>query len=311
MLKKISENVERITKSSSIRHLCIFVVLMVVIVFFYVITRKEILKDIIIMEDDYSWVYQVDSIDTEEKTVYVSGWAFELLVDAQRGNCEIILQDVDSQELYFGKMEYHERNDVNAYFACEYDYNKSGFRATFQDIYVDNAVYEVLLRPTGARNTFSTGIYYANGEMMFVNPADYIPLKCEGAELAEVVQNGVLRVYEKEQGMYVYQYKGELYWIAEDSYGFVNGDAFIQYQLYTTQPENLPEERINNGWSWDNLGFVFSTKELNENVYGKYRVAKSVIPTNYSVTRIWTGNYSDNLSWRYDFRPWYELGGMQ
>ncbi len=294
-------------EKTSIKHICWFLISMIIIVMAYVFARKEILKKIIVVDDDFLWVYQVDSISTEKGNVHVSGWAFEIADDAQSGNCEIILRDTETQKLYFGKMEYHERSDVDAYFSCEYDYNNSGFSAMFRNIYSDSTVYEVLLRPEGDRNAFSTGIYYANGEMMFVHPDEYTPLELEGTELAEVVQNGVLRVYEKEQGMYVYQYKGELYWIAEESYGFVNGDAFIQYQLYTTQMENLPEERRKNGWNWDNLGFVFSTKELNESAYGNYRVAKTVIPTDYSVTWIWTGNYSDNLNWRCDFRPWFEF----
>lgn len=54
--------------------------------------------------------------------------------------------------------------------------------------------------------------------------------------------------------------------------------AYIQYQLWTTQPENLPEKRRAHNHRWDNIGGRFEKYEI-EGDFGAYRVMKREIPT--------------------------------
>ena len=68
---------------------------------------------------------------------------------------------------------------------------------------------------------------------------------------------------------------------------------------------SLPKDRIENNWLWSNLGFRFKWNELVDWNTGIYRVAKATLPTEYSITKIWTGNYKDGWIWKSDFRPWY------
>lgn len=140
---------------------------------------------------------------------------------------------------------------------------------------------------------------------MYANPSEYQALEVEGTDLEEIVNQGVLRVYRPDYGMYVYQYKNTLYWIAEPDYGFVDSDTYVQYQLNTTQIERLPKIRLENEWYWDNIGFWFSEYEMKEMNTGKYRVAKKEIPREYSIRGIWTGNNIDGWIWREDFLPYY------
>ena len=84
--------------------------------------------------------------------------------------------------------------------------------------------------------------------------------------------------------------------------------AYIQYQLWTTQPENLPEKRRAHNHRWDNIGGRFEKYEI-EGDFGAYRVMKREIPTDYSVTSIMTG-YRKNGKWVWKnyFRPYYVFG---
>lgn len=258
---------------------------------------------------DLSWVFQLDNIVVSENKMIFDGWAFQVGDDAVEGEFEIILCDVETEKMYFLKTEYETRDDVNEYFMCEYDYSQSGFKSEISTYKIDfeKGSYEVLLRPLEERKAYRTGVFCVGGEMTFANPEIYVPLSVEGTDLEKIVNEGVLRVYRPDYGMYVYQYEGDLYWIAEKDYGFVEGNTYIQYQMHTTQVDKLPVERLENNWLWSNIGFYFKDKELFDWNTGQYRVAKSALPTEYSITYIFTGNYIDGWIWRTDFRPWYEF----
>lgn len=262
-----------------------------------------------IEKDDFSWVYQVDTAETKNGDFILQGFAFELDVDAVEGKFEIVLQDIESGKRYFPKMEYMDRTDVNEYFLCEYDYLQSGFVAIIKEkklaLYEKN--YEILLRSVDERRAYQTGTFISKGKLMYANPQEYEPLDVEGTDLEKIVKDGILRVYRPDCGMYVYQYDGKLYWIAEPEYGFVDGDTYIQYQLDTTQVSRLPQQRIENKVFWDNIGFKFNANELRDANWGKYRVARRDIPTEYSVEKIWTGNHINKWIWKQDFRPYYEF----
>lgn len=262
-----------------------------------------------VREDDFSWVYQVDSAETEDGEFVLRGFAFELDKDATEGAFEIVLQDIESGKRYFPKMRYMERADVNKYFLCEYDYLQTGFEAAIKakKLDLDEKSYEVLLRRADERQTYQTGTYISKGSLMYANPSEFEPLDVEGTDLEMVVKDGVLRVYRPDYGMYVYQYDGELYWIADSMYDFVDGDAIMQYQLDTTQINRLPSDRQNNNWTWDNISFKFSEYELLGGNTGEYRVAKAMIPIEYSVEKIWTGNYKEKWIWQQNFRPYYQF----
>lgn len=270
----------------------------------YVTDRKIEIK-----EDDFSWVYQVDTAETEGKNLVLRGFAFVLDADAVEGAFELVLQDGTSGKRYFLNMEYTLREDVNEYFFCEYDYRNSGFQATIDTKKLDLAEkdYEVLLRVAGKQRAYHTGTYLSKGKLMYTNPAEFEPLEVAGTALEEVVECGVLRVYRPDVGMYVYQYDGELYWIAEPEYGFVDENTNVQYHLETTQKENLPKKRLENQWYWDNIGFQFTTNEMTGLNFGIYRVAKKALPVEYAIAKIRTGNYINGWIWMQDFRPWYVL----
>ncbi|MBR6536502.1 MAG: hypothetical protein IKT67_04820 [Lachnospiraceae bacterium] len=266
-------------------------------------------KQIVMLQDDFTWVYQVDSMEITNGELTLSGFALPLDKDATKGGFEIVLQDIHSDKQYFMKMDYEEREDVNDYFLCEYNYLQTGFVAKIKEKKVDLSEndYEVLLRIVDEERAYKTGVYLSKGKMMFANPDVYVPLEgTTGTELEKVVNQGILRVYRPDFGIYVYQYEGELYWIADSNYRFdENGDTFIEFQLTTTQIDKLPEERLANEWYWDNIGSYFTENEIFIGDDSMYRVAKKAIPKEYSIVRIWMGKYADGWVWREDTKPYY------
>ncbi len=292
-------------KESLFGRVVFFLVSMTLILWCYLAASQQIEKKVLKMqEDDFSWMFQIDSVTEQNGQVCFRGWAFPLSDDAETGNCTVLLKNVKNGKMIYADMQYQDREDVNAYFSCEKDYTHCGFTACVDEEKLDteDGIYEIILRKADSREAFSTGTYYAAGKLMLTDPEEFVPLETEGTVLEKVTEEGALLVYRPDVHMYVYQYGGSLYWIAEKEYGFVDGDTLIQFQMKTTQPEKLPEERLENGWLWGNIGFRFVKKEITDADTGKYRVAVCELPTEYSITKVWTGNYIEEWIWKETFR---------
>lgn len=308
MCKEIKDS-KKIEESKRAR-IVFFVCVMVVMFIMFFLGRRQIHRTIILEEDKFNWVFQVDTIEIKGNDLLLAGWAFELEKDTTGKDYEIVLYDIDTNKFFYPKMNYTIREDVNNYFLCEYDYSLSGFEANIsvEKLDLDNGIYQVLIQSRKKRIAIETNIYYADGKMMFTNPREYVGLTVKGTDIENVVEKGVLRVYRPDYGMYVYQYEGELYWIAELDYGFVNENSLVQFHLYTTQIQKLPEDRLANNWLWSNISFRFKSKELVDWNTGKYRVTRCALPIEYSITKITTGNYRNgDWIWKQYFRPWYDL----
>lgn len=288
---------------------CIFfVVSMLILGFLYniVLSKIELLNSQKFNYgiDDNSWMFQIDDVYEDGKNLVFDGWAFEIGKNAVESNYDVILFDMETGEGNFLKMEYVKRNDIDDYFSCEYDYTESGFVGSIpkRKFNISDGTYEVLIRPEGKKTAYPTGIYFSNGEMMFVNPVEFIPLDVDGTVLEVVVKEGQLRLFRPDIDIYVYQYGNELYWIAGEKYDFVEDDTVIQYQLDTTQPENIPHEDLLNFDYRSDLRFGFKKCEIESWRTEKYRVAKCAIPQEYSVTFVWTGDYREGWLWLDSFR---------
>lgn len=306
------EKLRRIVRCFS-KQCAVFVLLMGVLIGLYVVALHyvKLKRDIDnIIQDNYNIVFQIDEVNVEENTLSLEGWAFRLNKDALNGDMELWLYDLQEAEIVYPDItEYARRTDVNEYFACEYNYSNCGIKTNFsgEKFVLANKNYEVLVADINGARVYQTGNYVCNGKLLYCLPEEYCELEVAETDIEQIVNTGILRVYRPDFGMYVYQYEGALYWIAEPSYGFVDGDTFVQFQMNTTQIEKLPEYRLANNWFWSNISFSFKSKELTECNTGKYRVAKYELPTDYSITKIWTGNYIDGWIWKQNFWPWYDF----
>ena len=276
----------------------------------YYAAKKCIRVNYSIAEDNFSWVYQVDDIAENDGKICFRGWAFQLDKDAKKNKFDIILRDISSGKSFFADMKYETRVDVNEFFLCQYDYTESGFVAMIdkEKLDIENGVYEFLLQPKTQRTAYETNIYYAQNEISFTNPLEFIPLDTDGTDMEVVTRDGVLRGYLSDKGIYIYQYDGCIYWIMDETYAFnAAGNAYLQYQIATTQPWKLPEQRLMEGKETGYMSFQFKEKELANFNTGKYRVAKAELPQKYSITSIRTGVTTETWLWKYDFRPWYKF----
>ncbi|MCH5272386.1 MAG: hypothetical protein J1E35_01810 [Lachnospiraceae bacterium] len=261
-------------------------------------------------KDSFSYMYQIDSVETQGGKLVLSGWIFRLGVDAEKEKYEVLLYDKQQEKIYVPKMKYEKREDVNAYFLCEYDYTKCGFVASIRTSRLDleNTDYEILLRKNTKREAYQTGIFLSNGKIVYADPNGFVPPETAGTDLEEVVEKGILRAYRPEKDIYVYQYQERLYWFVKDAGSYFETDGeYIEYLLDTNQYDRLPERRKKNNWNWDNIGFNFTQKEWTGKDTGNYRVAVSELPTEYAVTKVWTGAHKNDIGWlwRADFRPYY------
>lgn len=296
---------------NSFRNQCIFfIVTMSVLIFSYLLLREQIYKQFGIVEDDYIWVYQVDAIALQDDKLIIEGWAFEQWKNAEENAYEIIMYDLNTGKGLYPDMQYSKREDVNNYFLCEYSYLESGFRASVSvdKLDLEEGMYEILLRPAGEHNAYSTGVYYFDGKKVSVNPQEHIPLKTEGTDLEIIIKEGCLLLYLPDIGVYVYQYEDSLYWITDVNYNFAAEGTTMSYRLSTSQLENLPESDIKSNRDWAYLDFDFSQEEILDWNTGQYRVAMCKIPSSFPITKIWTGELDTrdyNWKWLSHFRPNY------
>ena len=261
--------------------------------------------------------FQLDDVQLIDDQITLSGFCFgyeyspvthlELGDDRfDTASYELILQSTaDQSEVELDVKRGLSRPDVNEYYSCEADYTAVGFTATADASAVSNDTeYEVIVCSDG--RTINTGTYIRDGLIEYFAVADSPNLDVRGTDLEEIVNNGYLRVYRSDKHCAVYQYDGDLYWIVDSDFDFESdGSTYIQYQLHTTQPDNIPIRRTINDWYWDNIGFNFESREITGDINcGKYRVATRRLPTEYSIASIVTGYHKDGKwIWQEYFRP--------
>ena len=252
-----------------------------------------------------AYCFQVDSFESTGKEVTLDGFA--LLYEHPGQKYDLILRDTETGKRIKLLSTQTQRPDVNNYFLCEHDYTGSGFRASGR---AENAEYEILIRwPWSV--ALSTGVYVSADDIHYSPNTSFVAPDVNNApDLKDIVEEGTLRVYRPDYHCWVYQVENSLYWIVDQEFNFEDdGSTYIQYQLYTTQKDKLPQRRIDNGWFWDNIGGYFEKYEIDGD-FGDYRVMKREIPTAYSVTSIVTGYYKNGeWIWKNYFRPNYSFSG--
>lgn len=257
----------------------------------------------------------VESAEVTDNELVISGWCFYTGVDTERNKVQVFLRNVeDEADTIWLDVEPVVREDVNNYYDCNVDYRYCGFRANkeLKKISLEGKNFEILIKLSyevegivkdGDKEvatqekcvkTVLTNRYLCDGVFTALLPEDE-PIQTESALLNEIFEKGQLMLYHKDADMYVYQYGTKMYWVAgKDFYFEEDGTTYIQFQLGTTRADRLPKHRQENGWNWDNIGFVFEERELKDEVTALYRVTVCDIPTEYPITRFGTGYYTDS-----------------
>ena len=261
-------------------------------------------RGVIGVESDTSsraFCFQVDDAALEGETLQLTGFAFRY--DHNTPEIRLFLRSTGSSKMIEMETEYRiPRSDVNTYFLCEKEYTNVGFVAS-AEIPDRSEEYEVMIGfPRSV--SVSTGVFITGANVHYFPEGSFTAPDLD----VPSVRDGVLRVYRPDYHCWVYQYEGDLYWVAEEGFNFEeDGTTYIQYQLWTTQIENLPEKRLAHHNYWDNIGGHFEKYEV-EGDFGPYRVMKRELPTAYSITSIVTGYYRNGeWVWKNYFRPIYKF----
>lgn len=284
---------------------CIALSLIVIFTFLVIYNNMPIKYEII---NDSNVINDIEEVNVINNKINIKGYAFYINSDSSYSKINILLRNVNGQDEIWTDVEQIHRTDVNEYFRGNYNHDFSGFMAYVKEKKLkSDECYEILVKLDFKNDnsnfytskTVSTNRYIVNGKLYSYNPFEFIqPIRdVESELLQDVFTKGKLCFYLDDIGIYVYQYDDKLYWIADEKFKFnEDGLTFIQYQIYTSQKDKLPEHRIQHGF--DNLGFYFEEYEYkDENTY-PYRVAIQDLPYEYPITSILTGVYnSSEKSW--------------
>ena len=305
ILSKIKENF--------IYQLLLCVVLCFLIIIGYFIISKVIdnrkYREYSIVED-INLVNSIEDIQVDDNKVTLSGYAFMVNKSSEDSLISMFLYNKNNEQEIWLDMEQIDRPDVNKYYENEYNYVNSGFLASTKvDKLKQNDVYEAFInidyKDTGdtsgtksIRRTVSTNIFILNNELYTYNPNEFDApnMNVESNLLKEVFAKGDVYFYQKDIGMYVYEYQGKLYWIATNDFNFKGSSTHMIYHLFTTQIDKLPEHRIQ--YEFDNLDYYFEKLEYMDEVTSPYRVAIYDIPKGYPITYIRVGQYdAEHSKW--------------
>ena len=265
-------------------------------------------RDRIITQTDESpraFFFQLEQVECSGLTVTMTGFAFR--IERPAVPVHIYLRETATGKIHFLSTTQCNRFDVNEYFSCEFDYTNTGFCAIGE--IQPGVEYELLVR-FPFTILFSTGVYLNGSDFHYI-PEQYFQEPTDrGDELDSIIKSGTLLVYRPDYHCWVYQLGNCLYWIVDEGFNFEDdGTTYIQYQLWTTQTERLPEERLANNWLWDNIGGNFEDFELTGD-FGNYRVCCRELPAEYAVIAIVTGYYKNGeWIWQNYFRPLINISG--
>ncbi len=256
-----------------------------------------------------SFCFQIDDAAMENGAIRLRGFIFRYGLEPS-SKISLVLCSTETGKKSRLSVDYGSvREDVNTYFLCDHDYTNIGFKAS-GEIAADEE-YEVMVQWPWTPE-IATGVYLTGDKIHYASEKEFQAPACEGRELERIVGNGVLRVYQPNNHCWVYQSDQSLYWIVDHDFVFEDdGTTLIQYQLWTTQIEKLPEKRLAHENYWDNISGYFEEYELEGN-FGPYRVMKRELPNTYSITAITTGYYKNGeWIWRNCFRPRYDFKNLR
>ena len=171
--------------------------------------------------EDINLINSIENMNINNSNFELNGYAFMLKQNSTFSSISLLLREVNNGDEVWLDVKQIKRPDINTYFDCEYNYENTGFQALAgEDELKDDECYEILINidyrdsnGNKIRKTVSSNTYVFNSEIYNYNPCnfDQPELNIESELLRNVFSKGSLCFYQKDTGLYLYQYEGKLY----------------------------------------------------------------------------------------------------
>ena len=316
---RILNSFRRLQTNFLLQLITCFILCAIVIGSFFIINKiideKNIKKHTI--TDKTKIINSVESIIIENNKIKLESYSFLLERNISNSSSSIFLQNIQNGKKVWMNTVNVSRPDVHEYFDCDYVSDKPGFISIIKYNKIDmNSVYEIFIdmsyeiNGNKQRKIVSSNRYLYNNNIFSYNPLEFDTpdSNVKSDLLKNVFNNGLLHYYGKDLGIYIYEYKDKLYWVATKDFQFIDDNkTYIPFQLNTTQVNKLPNDMISYGY--DNRDFYFNNYEIITEDTEPYRVAVRDIPEEYPIAYIRTGVY-DIVKQTWIWSETFQLGHM-
>ncbi|MFW5672235.1 MAG: hypothetical protein ACOCM8_08100 [Acetivibrio ethanolgignens] len=279
-------------------HIGICVVAIVIAFVVNTKTNMERLHAYTVSEPVYTILKEVTSISEENESLTLTGWGFDTNIYNENSRCELILQDTETGEALWPKME---KNPAPVQIAERYtdgeDYSGASFEGSLKKNKMDpDSVYEILIRyttdyvdenGTGQQyvRTVTTDEFLYQGQMTEYNPKTFVAPEIAGTELEKELEEARLFHYF-EEGLWIYYDMPRVYYVAEKSY--IDSTKPLWFPCFWQEKNVVEQEEQVLG-----KGLVTFPITQNERLYetiDDYRIWCSEMPSE-KVIQIMTGLY--------------------
>jgi len=293
----------------------IFLVCEALILAMYVIggrwAKMQGKKDVICrraVEVDTALLCELENVDVLDGNVVFTGWA--LHINSQNKGIALILNATEGEEEHVFWGTFSERRDIKEYYVPDWEFEECGFTAsTSKKEFKKDMCYEILVNLSYLEkngNTFveankkmATGYFYYNEKLYQYNPTEFEKPLIKDEELLQVLEDGILRMYDAKEDEWLYQYQGKAYYIVNADKNRISEETRLVVPMMpsTSRPDLLPEERKQYGG--DHLGAYYADESYWREGILPYQVIVVDLPTTYPMTYLSTGLYDDsNVCWK-------------
>jgi len=302
-IKKFMKSLEESRKKQVI----FFCVSMVVITALYIpvmeiVSREAKYKRLVAqnVEIDYQILGNIDKISKGKNIFELNGWVCR--IGEKVTDLYVILKEVGSQKERILDTDTYISSTVNE--ALTFDViEESGVVAKIKDSMVkENVAYEILfaVEYEESKNILktekiTTGSYLYNGEIYCYNPQTFVKPDIKEGRLAEIIDNGELRFFCSEHGLWLYLYEEKMCLIAKEGLVFNKGNLIdIPWFIYTLN-ETLKDRSVNTK-DFIYYELDFGEEDYVKGEYEKYYYMYNELLSEYPITYVKTGIWK-NEGW--------------
>lgn len=264
--------------------------------------RKEVIRKQGI-SSSYRLLREIEDVEIKDDMIKFSGWAF--YPDAKNKEVALVLRDAEGkEEEHVVLCDLYDRDEIENYYFGETKTRNIGFLANIKEKELDkNKCYEMLIgliyQTKNDQKGLETAIkvttnrFFYKGEIFDYNPKDFVQPEIQDEELRSVIEKGKVRAYDKEEGLWIYQYNQKLFYVIDSRINHVceENNLSIPVMASTSRTKLLPGERQQYGS--DHLGAYYASDLYEREDVIPYQVVEVQLPLEYPLTYIKTGLYNN------------------